>query len=160
MSKLPQTEVVFVPTGGGGLLAGTAVAVKQMHPACQVIGVQPEASPAAKLSFAQNYPIDPYEHGPTIADGLAGGFGAHPLYIARTLVDDILLFSEAALRQAVFTLVDQEQLVVEAAGAIAIAPLLSEDQPYQGQVVVCILSGANIDSRLLAEILTEGSHGA
>ena len=87
--------------------------------------MQPEASPAAKLSFEQNQPLDPYDHAPTIADGLAGGFGAHPFYIARTLIDQILLFSELELRRAIFTLVDQEQLVVEASGAIAIAPLLS-----------------------------------
>jgi threonine dehydratase len=122
-----------------------------------VIGVQPEASPAAKLSLAQNYPLDPYDHAPTIADGLAGGFGAQPLYVARTLIDDILLFSEAALRRAVFTLVEQEQLVVEASGAIAIAPLLADPPTFQGQTVVCILTGANIDTRLLAQILQEGS---
>jgi threonine dehydratase len=83
--------------------------------------------------------------------------GAIPLYIARTLVDDILLFSEAELRRAVFTLIDQEQLVVEASGAIAIAPLLAEDHPFRGQTVVCILSGANIDTTLLADILAERS---
>lgn len=157
MTELPQVEVIIVPTGGGGLLAGTAVATKKINPACQVIGVQPQASPAAKLSFEQNYPFDPYDHAPTIADGLAGGFGAQPLYVARLLVDDILLFSEAALRQAVFTLVDQEQLVVEASGAIAIAPLLTDPPAFQGQTVVCILSGANIDTRLLAQILQEES---
>jgi threonine dehydratase len=157
LTDLPQTEVIIVPTGGGGLLAGTAVATKKINPVCQVIGVQPEASPAAKLSLAQNYPLDPYDHAPTIADGLAGGFGAQPLYVARTLIDDILLFSEAALRRAVFTLVEQEQLVVEASGAIAIAPLLADPPTFQGQTVVCILTGANIDTRLLAQILQEGS---
>ena len=157
--KLPGVEAIIVPVGGGGLIAGTAVAVKKIHPLCQVIGVQPEASPAAKLSFEQNFPIDPYDHEPTIADGLAGGFGAHPLYIARTLVDDILLFSEAALREAVFSLIDQEQLVVEASGAIAIAPFLQPNPAFRDKTVVCVLTGANIDSRLLSEILSERLNG-
>jgi threonine dehydratase len=155
MTDLPQADTLIVPVGGGGLVAGTAVAVKGINPACRIIGVQPKASPAAKLSFEQNQPIDPYNHAPTIADGLAGGFGAYPFYLTRTLIDDILLFSEADLRRAVFTLVDQEQLVVEASGAIAIAPLLNGGVEWRGQTIGCILSGANIDSTLLADILTE-----
>jgi threonine dehydratase len=155
MQGLPAVEVIIVPVGGGGLVAGVAVAAKKINPACHIIGVQPAASPAAKLSLAQNMPLDPFDHAPTLADGLAGGFGAHPFYLARTLVEDILLFSEAALRQAIFTLVAQEQLIVEASGAIAIAPLLAGNHPFQGKTVVCILTGANIDSPVLAAILQE-----
>jgi threonine dehydratase len=153
ISDLPDAEAIIVPVGGGGLVAGIGVAVKRMHPGCRLIGVQPLASPAAKLSFEQNLPLDPYEHAPTIADGLAGGFGAIPFYIARTLIDDILLFSELDLRRAVYTLVEQEQLVVEASGAIAVAPLLVDGHAFKGQRVVCVLAGANLDTRLLAEIL-------
>ncbi len=155
MTERPETEAIVVPVGGGGLVAGIAVAAKGINPICRIIGVQPEASPAAKLSFEQNQPIDPYDHAPTIADGLAGGFGAHPFYIARTLIDAILLFSEAELRRAILTLIDQEQLVVEASGAIAIAPLLAEQHNLAGQTVVCVLSGANLDTGLLADILKE-----
>ncbi len=156
MQELPAVDVIITPIGGGGLMAGIAVAAKGVNPGSRLIGVQPAASPAAKLSFEQNRPIDPYNHEPTIADGLAGGFGAHPFYIARTLIDEILLFSEAELRRSIYTLVDREQLVVEASGAIAIAPLLAENQPFAGQTVVCVLTGANIDTRLLAEILNGG----
>jgi len=157
MADLPQVDTIIVPVGGGGLIAGIGVAVKGINSICRLVGVQPAASPAAKLSFEQNIPIDPYDHKPTIADGLAGGFGAHPFYIARTLIDDILLFSEADLRQAVYTLVDQEQLVVEASGAIAIAPLLAAGQEFKGQTVACVLTGANIDTDLLADILSNTS---
>ena len=120
-----------------------------------MIGIQPEASPAALLSLRDGVPYDPYDHEPTIADGLAGGFGAVPFYVARTLIDRVLLVSEAELRQAVFTLVDQEQLVVEPAGAIAIAPLLNRALDVAGQTVVCVLSGGNIATTLLRDILTE-----
>ncbi len=142
MAELPQVEAIIVPVGGGGLIAGTAVAAKGVNPLCRVVGVQPEASPAARLSLEQNQPIDPYDHAPTIADGLAGGFGATPFYVARALIDQILLFGEEALKQAIFTLVDQEQLVVEASGAIAIAPLLAAGHDFSGQVVACLLTGA------------------
>jgi threonine dehydratase len=154
LTELPAVETLIVPVGGGGLVAGIAVAAKGINPLCKIIGVQPAASPAAKLSFEQNQPLDPYEHAPTIADGLAGGFGATPFYIARTLIDDIWLFSESDLRRAIFYLLDREQLVVEASGAIAIAPLLAE-YDLRGQTVVCVLSGANIDTGLLADILQE-----
>jgi threonine dehydratase len=158
ITELPEADTVIVPVGGGGLIAGTAVAVKGVNPGCRLIGVQPAASPAAKLSFEQNQPIDPYDHDPTIADGLAGGFGAYPFRIARTLIDDIWLFDEDALRQAIFTLIDQEQLVVEASGAIAIAPLLDATHDLKNQTVICVLTGANIDSRLLANILSQNAN--
>jgi threonine dehydratase len=155
MSELPETDLILVPIGGGGLIAGVATAAKTMYPGCRVIGLQPEASPAALLSLRDGIPYDPYDHQPTIADGLAGGFGATPFYLARTLIDQVLLASEAALRQAVFVLLDREQLVVEPSGAIAIAPLLDGTLDVEGKTVVCVLSGGNIATTLLRDILVE-----
>ncbi len=157
MLGLPSANAILVPTGGGGLLSGVALVAKAINPLTRIIGVQPEASPAAKLSFEQGYPIDPYEHAPTLAEGLAGGFGSIPFYLARTLVDNILLHSEADIRQAIFTLLSREQLLVEASGAIAIAPLLQNSLDIAGKTVVCILTGANIDSGLLSTIIQETS---
>lgn len=155
MLGLPDVNTILVPTGGGGLLSGVASVAKAINPATRVVGVQPQASPAAKLSFEQGVPIDPYDHQPTLADGLAGGFGRVPFYLARALVDRIELASEAELRRAIFTLLSREQLLVEASGAIAIAPLLQNPQDYKGRTVVCILTGANIDVETLAPILAE-----
>jgi threonine dehydratase len=155
LTELPGTDLILVPIGGGGMIAGVATAAKAMNPGCRVIGVQPEASPAALLSLRDGVPYDPYDHEPTIADGLAGGFGALPFYIAGTLIEQVLLASEADLRQAIFTLLDREQLVVEASGAITIAPLLNGALDVAGQKVVCILSGGNIESTLLRDILIE-----
>jgi threonine dehydratase len=157
LDDLPQTEIILVPVGGGGLIAGIATTAKTMHPGCRVIGIQPEASPAALLSLRDSVPYDPYDHEPTIADGLAGGFGAMPFYVARTLIDDVLLASEGDLRRAVFTLVDREQLVVEPSGAIAITPLLSGALDVAGKTVVCVLSGGNLATTLLRDILVEFS---
>jgi threonine dehydratase len=137
------------------MIAGVATAAKAMHPGCEVIGLQPEASPAALLSLRDGLPYDPYDHEPTIADGLAGGFGATPFYVARTLIDGVLLASEADLRRAVFSLLNWEQLVVEPSGAIAIAPLLNGALDVGGKTVVCVLSGANIATALLRDILIE-----
>lgn len=155
LSDLPETGMILVPVGGGGLIAGIATAAKTLHPGCQVIGLQPEASPAALLSLRDGVPYDPYDHEPTIADGLAGGFGAMPFYLARTLIDEVSLVGEADLRQATFTLLDREQIVAEPSGAIAIAPLLNGTLQVEGQTIVCVLSGGNIATTLLRDILVE-----
>jgi threonine dehydratase len=155
LRDLPDTDLILVPIGGGGMIAGVATVAKTMHPGCQVIGLQPEASPAALLSLRDGVPYDPYDHEPTIADGLAGGFGATPFYVARTLIDQVLLSSEADLRQAIFTLLDKEQVVVEPSGAISITPLLNGTLEVADKTVVCVLSGGNIATTLLRDILVE-----
>jgi threonine dehydratase len=157
MEQYPDVEVVFIPVGGGGLIAGAAVAVKELSPAVQIMGVQAEASPSAYLSLKDGIPYDPYDHEPTIADGLAGGFGAKPFYIARSLIDQILLFDEYTLRRCIYTLIDRERILAEASGAVAIAPLLDPKENVIGKRVVCVISGGNLETKLLRDILNEFS---
>lgn len=153
MMGLPAADILLVPTGGGGLISGISLAVKAINPGTDVYSVQPEASPAAKLSLEQGFPVDPYDHQPTLADGLAGGFGSIPFYLARTLIETVLTFSETDIRRAIFTLLNHEQLLVEASGAIAIAPLLTDPARFSGKTVVCVLTGANIDTGIVADII-------
>jgi threonine dehydratase len=157
MQELPRADLVVVPVGGGGLIAGIASVAKSVCDDVRIVGVQPHASPAALLSLRDGVAYDPYEHEPTIADGLAGGFGRTPLRVAGHLIDSILLASEAQIRRAVYVLLHRQQLVVEPSGAIAIAPLLSGELDLRGQTVVCVLTGGNIETSLLREILQE--HG-
>lgn len=151
----PQADVVLIPIGGGGLIAGVATVTKALSPTCRVIGVQPEASPAALLSLQQGAAIDPYDHEPTLADGLAGGFGAVPFSLAHDKIDEVTLASERTMRHAIFTLLNRHQLVVEASGAIAIAPLLTNSVDLTGLTVVCVLSGGNLETAVLQDILQE-----
>ena len=155
MQDLPQAKAILVPVGGGGLIAGIAVAAKAINPHIQVIGVQPEASPAAYLSLRDGRPYEEYDAAPTIADGLAGGFGRLPFEIAGDLIDEIVLVSEEETRAAVFTLLELAQLVVEGAGAVGIAALLAGKVNLAGRKVVAVLSGANIDASLLFAIMSE-----
>jgi threonine dehydratase len=155
LEDLDAPDVILVPVGGGGLVAGIALVAQERAPACRVIGVQPEASPAAWLSLRDGRAYDPYDHEPTLADGLAGGFGVVPFGVARHAIHSVLLASEADLREAIFCLVNQEQLVVEPAGAISIAPLLNGSLDVAGLTVVCVLSGGNLDTALLRDILVE-----
>jgi len=155
LERVPAPDMMLVPVGGGGMIAGVAVTTRARAPGCRVIGVQPAASPAALLSLREGRGIDPYDHEPTLADGLAGGFGKLAYDVAGQLIDDVALTSEQDLRRAVFVLVDQEQLVAETSGAISIAPLLNGNLDVSGKTVVCVLSGGNLDTALLRDILIE-----
>lgn len=153
--ELPQVDAILLPVGGGGLLAGVTAVAQTIHPAGRIVGVQPEASPAALLSLQAGEAIDPYDHEPTIADGLAGGFGAVPFSLIRDQPPDILLAGETAIRRAVYNLLAEHQLVIEPSGAGAITPLLDGRLDIAGQTVVCVLTGGNLDMTLLPEIVEE-----
>lgn len=153
LTELPRTDIILVPVGGGGLLAGIASVAHAFSPDCRVMGVQPDTTPAAYLSLRDGVAYDPYDHQPTLADGLAGGFGVVPFAVAHDLIDQILLPTEADLRQAILTLVTQEQLIIEPSGAVAIAPLLNGSLQAQGKTVVCVLSGGNLDTSILRDLL-------
>ena len=155
MEDLPQADVLLVPVGGGGLIAGLAIAAKAINPGARVLGVQPEASPSAYLSLRDGRAYEAFPAGPTICDGLAGGFGRVPYELAGDLIDGVLVVPEADVRRSVAWLVSHEQLVVEGSGAIAIAPLLNGQLDAEGQRVIAVLTGRNIDATSLYEILEE-----
>ena len=150
---LPDMDVIIIPVGGGGLIAGIASAVKAIQPVCRVIGVQAKASPAAFLSLRDGQPYDPYDHEDTIADGLAGGFGKIPFYLSRLLIDEVLLAEEIEMRRAVYTLLTEDQIIAEPSGAASIVPVLSHQPDLQGKNVVCVISGGNLDVELLREVV-------
>jgi threonine dehydratase len=153
MEQLPEVEAILVPIGGGGLVAGTAVAAKAIHPQVRIIGVQAEASPSAYLSLKEGHCYEKYDAAPTIAEGLAGGFGIVPFTIARSLIDEVILVSEEEIYEAVFFLLQTAQLVVEGSGAVGVAALLSGKVDLKGKKVAVILSGGNIDIEVLSQIM-------
>lgn len=158
VEQLPKCEVVVVPVGGGALISGIALAVKTSNPDASVIGINAAASPSALLSFREGRAIDPYDHAPTLAHGLAGGFGRVPFALARHVVDEILLVTEPEIEQAIVTLIDAEQILAEASGAAALAAVLSGKVPAADSTVV-VISGGNIDSRTLRPILAAAGAG-
>ncbi|MFC2030446.1 threonine/serine dehydratase [Chloroflexota bacterium] len=155
MRDLPDADLLLVPVGGGALIAGTALVAKAINPGTLVVGLQPEASPAAYLSLRDGSPYDTYPAEPTICDGLAGGFGRVPFDLAADLIDEIVVVPESAIRQAVAWLLTREQMLVEGSGAIAIAPLLTGQVDADGKKTVPLLTGRNLDTKLLQEILKE-----
>jgi threonine dehydratase len=146
LDDLPNTDAVVVPIGGGGLMAGVASAVKQLAPACRVVGVELEAGPGMKPALAAGKPV-PVARPKTIADGLTPPFvGALPLEIARSCVDEIVTVTEAEIVEAMRSLMLFAKLVVEGAGAAATAALLARKATLKrGARVVAIVSGGNVD---------------
>jgi len=155
LCDLPDVDAIIVPVGGGGLSAGVALAAKTLHPSVQVFGVQPDASPSAHLSLRDGRPYERYDAGPSIADGLTGGYGRLPFQIAQKYMDGVLVVKEEVIRRAVVEFLAQAQLIAEASGAITLAPLLTGDLNLRGKKVVLIVSGGNIDASLLRELLNE-----
>jgi threonine dehydratase len=155
MSDLPKVEALLVPVGGGGLISGVTIAAKTINPQVRVIGVQSEASPSGFLSLKDGRAYERYEAAPTIADGLAGGFGKLPLELIKGRVEEIVLVTEEEIGAAVLALLESDQLVVEGSGAVGVAALLFEKVDLKGKKVVALLSGGNIDADLLFQIMKE-----
>jgi threonine dehydratase len=147
----PELDAILVPIGGGGLASGIAVAAKALRPSIEIIGVQC-AGYAAMLHVLGRGPAP--TGGTTLAEGIAVKEpGALTRTIVQALVDDILVVDEAAMERAVALLLEVEKLVVEGAGAAAIAALLAAPERFRGKRVGVVLTGGNIDARLLASIL-------
>jgi threonine dehydratase len=147
-------DVVLCPCGGGGLLSGTAVAVKGSCPRCLVVGVEPELANDACLSF-QTGTLHTIRNPPTIADGTrTPSLGKLTFPMVLEFVDDMKSVSENVIREAVRFLFDRMKLVVEPSGVLGLAVLLEGKVKTNGRVGV-ILSGGNIDRATMAEILSE-----
>lgn len=154
LAEQPDLECLIVPIGGGGLCAGMAVAAKALKPAIEIVGVQAELYPSMRQALRGQ---TPHASGTTLAEGIAVKTpGALTLPIIRDLVAEILLVGESALEKAVQTLLETQKLVVEGAGAAPLAALLGHRQRFTGKRVGLVVSGGNIDPRLVASILMRG----
>jgi threonine dehydratase len=149
-------DVIVVPVGGGGLISGIAVAAEALAPQVEIFGVQATLYPAmARLLRGEDPgpPADPM----TLAEGIAVKEpGRLTRQIIRALVADILLVDEPALENAIETLLDSQRLIAEGAGASGVAALLASPQRFAGKRVAIVVTGGNIDGRLLASILMRG----
>ena len=148
----PDLEILPVPIGGGGLISGVATAAKHMQPDVSIIGVEPASFPSFT---ARMRGIHSPNAGQTIAEGIAvkkvGDLG---YAIARPLIDDVLLIEEPFFERAVALYCNVEKTVAEGAGAASLAALLAYPERFKGKKVGLILTGGNIDTRLLASVLT------
>jgi threonine dehydratase len=155
--QVPDVDLVVVPIGGGGLISGTAVALKALKPSVRVIGVESAAAPSAQASRAAGRVVQ-IETSDTIADGIATKrVGELTFAHIERLVDELVVVSEEEIAHAILFLLEREKTVAEGAGAAACAALLTEKvRPTAGQTSVFILSGGNIDVNMVARVIERG----
>jgi threonine dehydratase len=151
LEDVPDLDTLVVPIGGGGLIGGMAVAAKTMRPEIQVIGVQTVLYPGMVNALRSDPPVP---GGGTIAEGIAVKEpGVLTRGLVRALVDDIVLVEEDRIEQAICLYLMIEKTVAEGAGAAGLAAVLTDSDRFRGRRIGLVISGGNIDQRLLATVL-------
>ena len=155
LEDLPDVEEIYLPIGGGGLAAGTVIAIKEKNPNVKVIGVQSKSFPSMYESIKQNERrLTGGDR--TIADGISVKMpGEITFEIIKNLIDDIVLVDDDEITKAMFLLMERMKFVVEPAGAVGLAYLISK-KPSPGKKVVVVLAGGNVDMYLLGQIVDKG----
>jgi threonine dehydratase len=141
----PDLDVLTAPVGGGGLLAGSALAVRGMLPSCRVVGAEPEVADDAARSFHGGVRVGMPGSPPTIADGLRGSIGVRPYALFRRHVDDVVTVSERAIVEAMRIALEDLRILVEPSSAVPIAALIAGRIGAPGQRIGVIVSGGNVD---------------
>ncbi len=150
----PDLDVLVIPVGGGGMIAGCAVAAKAMKPAIEIVGVQSTHFPS--MHHALRGLAAPVS-GQTVAEGIAVREPGHMTQaLVQSLVDDIVLVDEDHLERAIELLVTQQKLVAEGAGAAGLAAILAHGAKFHGKKIGIVLCGGNIDARILSSVLMRG----
>jgi threonine dehydratase len=151
LEDVPDLDVLVVPIGGGGLIAGNAIAARGIKPAVEIVGVECALYPSMFNALkGKNRPVG----GATLAEGIAvKNVGTLTAPIVRALVSDVLLVDEASLERAVNAFLTLQKTMAEGAGAAGLAALLSDPERFKGRHVGLILCGGNIDPRILSSIM-------
>jgi threonine dehydratase len=154
LEDVPDLDCIVAPIGGGGLIAGVAVAAKTLKPGIEIVGVQAAMYPSMLQALRGETPTS---GGETIAEGIAVKTpGKLTRKIVKELVAEILLADEPALEQAVLLLAEEAKQVAEGAGGAPLAAVLGNRERFKGRKVALIVGGGNIDSRLFASVLMRG----
>ncbi|MBN1329447.1 MAG: threonine/serine dehydratase [Candidatus Heimdallarchaeota archaeon] len=156
LQDMPSITDILVPLGGGGLLSGITIAVKNINPKIKVYGIQTEACPTFYESLKVGEIIE-VKMNDSIADGMYGGIekGSITFDIIRDFVDEVYLVKEKTIRKGIALLYSKDNIIAEGSAAAAIAPILEHKKDFSNRNIVSIISGGNIDQDLLAKINQE-----
>lgn len=156
LKQNPEIDTIIVPIGGGGMITGIAVAAKHLKPEIKIIGVQTEACPAMVKAyedhvFYEEYPIT----GDTVCDALVGGVGKLSYEISKDYVDELLVVKEDIIRKAVAFMIKDEKYIVEGGSCTTVAAVMQYPEKITGKNIALVMSGGNLDGKLMTEILKE-----
>ena len=157
LNQLPDADIVVVPVGGGGLIAGVAYTIKQLKPNCKVYGVQAYGAPSMQQSLEHDA-IETLPGVNTIADGIAVKTPGSLTYeLCKEYVDGIVTVTDDEIALAILTLLEQQKLIAEGAGAVPVAAVMNGKIPdMDGKNVCCLVSGGNIDVTILSRVIARG----
>lgn len=156
LNQLPDVEVVIVPIGGGGLISGVAYALKSLKPDVKVYGVQALGAPSMLRSI-EHERRECLSSVSTIADGIAVKEpGKHTFDLCGKYVDGIVTVTEDEICAAILTLMEQQKLIAEGAGAVSVAAAMFNKVPVAGKKTICVVSGGNIDVTILSRVIGRG----
>lgn len=156
IEQLPEVDAIVVPVGGGGLIAGLAFTMKTMRPSCKIYGVQASGAASMRDSFCSGSCccLDKVS---TFADGIAVKKPGELTYdLVSRYVDDIVTVSDDEIATAILALMEQQKLVAEGAGAVAVAAIMFNKLPVKGKKVCALVSGGNIDVNILSRVINRG----
>ena len=156
LDQLPDLDAVIVPVGGGGLIAGIAFTIKSLRPDVKVYGVQAAGAPSMYMSMKEHC-YRTLDTASTFADGIQVKTPGELTYeMCEKYVDEMVTVSEDEIAAAILSLMENQKLVAEGAGAVPVAAALFHKLPIQGKKVVCVVSGGNIDVNILSRVITRG----
>ncbi len=156
LESISDLDAVIVPIGGGGLISGVAFTIKKLNPDCKVYGVQAKGADSMLGSFKSNE-RKCLKNISTFADGIAvKSPGAITYELCRQYVDEIVSVTDDEIATAILTLMEQQKLVSEGAGAVAVAAAMFNKLPIKGKKVCAIVSGGNIDVNILSRVINRG----
>lgn len=156
LEQMPDVEAVIVPIGGGGLISGVAFAIKTLRPDVKVYGVQSTGAPSMAESLKEGK-LCHLNSVSTIADGIAVKEpGINTFEMCNKYVDEVVTVSDEEIAAAILALIEQQKLIAEGAGAVAVAAAMFDRVPIKGKKTVCLVSGGNIDVNTLSRVITRG----
>lgn len=157
LEQLPNADVVIVPIGGGGLIAGVAFTLKQLNPRCKVYGVQATGAPSMERSIMDGK-IETLSRVQTIADGIAVKTPGDVTFdLVKEYVDGIVTVTDDEIARAILALLEKQKLISEGAGATPVAAVMAGKIPdIEGKNVCCLVSGGNIDVTILSRVIERG----
>jgi len=156
LDELENVDAVIVPVGGGGLISGVAFAIKSLRPEVKVYGVQAQGAASMVDSLADGK-IKCLSSVCTIADGISvKAPGDHTFQYCQKYVDKIVTVTDDEVSTAILTLIEQQKLIAEGAGAVSVAAAIFNKLPIKGKNVVCLVSGGNIDVTILSRVIERG----